>query len=289
MRLNKKKTLCMLLGKHKKESPLTIGGDTIGTIKQYKYLGTLVDNKLDMDVHWEHVSNGFNSTLYLLKTLRQLGFNQRVLVNVFKSLISSQVVANATTLCSVSESAKRGMLAIEKRSLKIMNIKESDLPTLNIKDIDDLINERCIQQMDKILADSDHPITLSLHKRNTGTTRNTFPFVIPRCNTSRHQNSFVPKFTRQVEDKSSKPSTTSTTTITTTTKPKTTCPTYGKSFIRLKMHQRVHAKANSALTETHFSTLPDFNNNYEHVTTRKTFQNSLFVFNYNHYFCLTPL
>ena len=43
-------------------------------------------------------------------------------------------------------------------------------------------------------------------KRNTGTTRNTFPFAIPRCNTSRHQNSFVPKFTRQEEAKSSKPS-----------------------------------------------------------------------------------
>ena len=42
------------------------------------------------------------------------------------------------------------------------------------------------------------------------------------------------------------------------------------SFIRLKMHQRVHAKDNSALTEEHYSTLPDFNNNYEHVTIRKT-------------------
>ena len=185
--------------------------------------------------------------------------NRGVLVNVYKSLISSQVVANATTLCSVSESVKRDMLAIEKRALKIMNVKESDFLTLKIKDIDDLINERCIQQMDKILADNDHPITLSLHKRNTGITRNTF-----------HS--------------------------TPTTKPKTPCPTCEKSFIRLnKMHQRVHAKDNSALTETHYSTLPDFNNNYEHVTTRKTstaqlhFKTLSSFFNYNHYFCLTPL
>ena len=52
----------MVLGKHNDKTPITIGGDAIGITNQYKYLGTIVDSKLDMDVHWEHVSNGFNST-----------------------------------------------------------------------------------------------------------------------------------------------------------------------------------------------------------------------------------
>ena len=63
-----------------------------------------------MDVQWEQVSNDLNSTLFLLKTLRQLGFNHLVLVSVYKSLISSQVVANATTLCSLYQNAKKDML-----------------------------------------------------------------------------------------------------------------------------------------------------------------------------------
>ena len=98
-KLNKKKTLRVMLGKNKNTStqPLTIGGDVIGTTEQYKYLGTLVNSKLDMDVHWAHVSKGFNSTLYLLKTMRQLGFNQRVLVSVYKSLISSQTASCPST------------------------------------------------------------------------------------------------------------------------------------------------------------------------------------------------
>ena len=284
MRLNKLKTLYMVLGKKKKKKkkkpndtqpnnqPFTIGGDVIGTTEQYKYLGTLVNNKLDMDVHWEHVSSGFNSTLYLLKQMRQLGFNQRVLVSVYKSLISSQVAANATTLCSVSESAKKDMLAIQKRAFNIMNIKESDLTSHKIKGIEELIEERCTQQITKILAESDNPITLGLQKRTTNTTRNKFPVVIPRCITARHQNSFVPKYTRQMEAKFNNrtqgmPTETQTAPA---EKAKTACPTCGKCFKRLKTHQRVHQKGAPPMTVTRYNELPDFNINDEHVTVRRT-------------------
>ena len=273
MRLNKK-TLCMVLGKHNDKTPITIGGDAIGITNQYKYLGTIVDSKLDMDVHWEHVSNGFNSTLYLLKTLRQLGFNQRALVNVYKSLISSQIAANATTLCSISESAKRDMLAIQKRALRIMNVKENDLSSFKIKGIDELIAERCTLQMEKILADSSHPITLGLQKRTNVITRNNFEYIIPRCNTVRHQNSFIPKLTRQMEANTTKHTTTASKTVSAPAlKPKTTCTICGKSFIRLKMHLRVHQKDNNTPVEADYSKLPDFNNNYEHVTTRRPHSN----------------
>ena len=226
-----------------------------------------------MDVHWEHVSNGFNSTLYLLKTLRQLGFNQRVLVSVYKSLISSQIVANATTLCSVSENAKNEMIAIQKRALKIMDVKESDMPTLKIKGIDELIEERCTQQINKILADDEHPITLGLQKRSTDASRNKFPFAIPRCNTARHQNSFVPKYTRRVEATKPKPSKQTATTYAAFSPTKTACPTCGKLFIRLKTHQqRAHKGVNCQTTEMHLNELPDFNNNYEFVTVRRNKQ-----------------
>ena len=165
------------------------------------------------------------------------------------------------------------MSAIQKRALHIMNVKESDLTRLKIKDIDQLIEERCTQQMENILADSNHPITLSHQKRTIGASRNTFPFVIPRCNTAKRQNSFVPKYKRLLEARSSN-STPRTTTAAVQTheqtiKAKTACPTCGKSFIRLKTHQRVHQKDTYRQPDSQYNDMPDFNINDKHVTIRK--------------------
>ena len=126
--------------------------------------------------------------------------------------------------------------------------------------------------MDKILADSDHPITLASATLAPPETHSRSPFHgATRADTKTASYLSSPARKKpKAANRATSSTSTSATTKTPTTKPKTPCPTCGKSFIRLKMHQRVQEKNNNALTETHYSTLPDFNNNYEHVTTRKT-------------------
>ena len=99
--------------------------------------------------------------------MRQLGFNQRVLVSVYKSLISSQIAANAPTLCSISEKAKNEMRSMQRRALRAMNIREHEHLKYKITSTDDLIHERCITQMQRILNDDIHPVTKDMRSATT--------------------------------------------------------------------------------------------------------------------------
>jgi hypothetical protein len=122
MVLNKKKTVRMTVGKD--DQPLNIEGDELTKVDQYKYLGVQINDQLNADTQWKHVSSGFNSTIYLLRTMRELGFNQKV--GVYKSLISSQIVANAANLCSISEKAKNEMHSMQKRALRAIEVMEHE-------------------------------------------------------------------------------------------------------------------------------------------------------------------
>ena len=145
------------------------------------------------------MSSNFNSTIYLLKTMRQIGFNKKVLAGVYKSLISSQIASNATILCSTSEQAKKEMQSMQKRALRAMNINENQCKKLSIVPTEDLISKRCTEQMQQLLNNSDHSITKALRKRTTNVTRSKFEFNIERCRTERHMNTFVPKYLRELE------------------------------------------------------------------------------------------
>ena len=160
MVLNKKKTVRMTVGKD--DQPLYIEGDELTKVEQYKYLGVQINDQLDADAQWKHVSSGFNSTIYLLRTMRQLGFNQKVLVGVYKSLISSQIVANAAILCSISEKAKNEMRSMQKRALRAMGVMEHECQKHKIAPTDELIHERCVTLMQRILNDPIHPVTNGL-------------------------------------------------------------------------------------------------------------------------------
>jgi hypothetical protein len=114
----------MTTGKNRDIQPFKIDGEDINRVEQYKYLGVQINDKLNLDTQWMHVSSNFNSTIYLLKTMRQIGYNKKVLASVYKSLISSQIVSNATILCSASEQAKKEMQTMQKRALRAMNIND---------------------------------------------------------------------------------------------------------------------------------------------------------------------
>ena len=167
MVLNKKKTVKMTLGNGANDQPVYIDGVELARVEEYKYLGIQITDQLNMDAQWNHISRSFNSTIYLLKTMRQLGFNQRVLVSVYKSLIISQIAANAPTLCSISEKAKNEMRSMQRRALRAMNIRDHEHLKYKITSTDDLIHERCITQLQRILNDDNHPVTKDMRSATT--------------------------------------------------------------------------------------------------------------------------
>jgi len=147
---------------------------------------------------------------------------------VYKSLISSQIVANAANLCST-----------QKRALRAIGVMEHECQKHKIAPTDELIHERCVTLMQRVLNDPNHPVTkeliftsepantqaattpaaptpaaitpaatsqLDTDENNnpiaavtttTRVTRNQFEFDIALCKTERHMNTFVPKYMRE--------------------------------------------------------------------------------------------
>ena len=206
MKLNIKKTQYMVLNEkdnnNNKPDSIIIQNEQITKTNSYKYLGTTLNNQLNWQEHWNHISRKFNSTLYLLKSMNQLGFNKKVMVNVYKSFIVGQIISNAYTLCSVTKEIIEEIKHIQNRVIKIININKNDYDKYKIIDIEELISNRCEKMIIKIINDETHPVTKELIPKATNySTRRYFPFEIKTPRTTLYQNSFVQKYLTVAEQK----------------------------------------------------------------------------------------
>ena len=197
MKLNIKKTQAMHININE-QTPITINNQEITTTTSYKYLGTQLNTKLDWDSQWEFISKKFNSTLYLIKTLKNLAFKKEILVSIYKSLVLSHIISNVITLCATTKRVKDEMEDMQKRFLKAIGLISSDLKHYKIVPIEELIEKHGKQKLSKILLDNEHPITKSLEKRESITRKN-FPFAIQKCNGDKYQDSFLQQFLRKLE------------------------------------------------------------------------------------------
>ena len=89
MRLNTNKCkIVFLKGKDNKTPPdLVLNNQQLAVVDSYKYIGVELNNKLDWTQQWERVESLINSVPHLLKSLKWLGFDQRILINVYKNLV----------------------------------------------------------------------------------------------------------------------------------------------------------------------------------------------------------
>ena len=191
----------MRINSEKEAAPVIKLSDTeIKKTDKYKYLGTQLNTEMDWDEQWNYISAKFNSTIYLIKTMRTLGFIKEILVNVYKSLILSHVISNAHVLCSVSLGAMDEIRHTQKKALKIIGINSDvDRQKYKIEEVDKLIDMHCQKKLTSILADPNHNITKSLKRKETIRTRNTFPFALSKCRTASYENTFVQKYARVLE------------------------------------------------------------------------------------------
>jgi uncharacterized protein YjhX (UPF0386 family) len=131
--------------------------------------------------------------------MKKLGFQREILVNIYKSLILSQVISNSTVLCSANKSITDEIQHIQDKVLKIIDIKKEDEEKFKIEPTSVVIEKHCKSTMSKILNNPDHNITKSLKTKETIRTRNKFPFQIEKCNKQIYQQSFVQQYLRKLE------------------------------------------------------------------------------------------
>jgi hypothetical protein len=96
---------------------------------------------------------------------------------------------SAPMLASASMRAKKEIQTQQRRFLNVIGIStERALCVHNIKPMEDFLNEQCVNIVQRILKDSNHPITTSIHRNKYNNN-----FIMPRTNTTQYQNSVLQK------------------------------------------------------------------------------------------------
>jgi hypothetical protein len=180
MRLNVDKCKVM----HSKPSPkfkppeIKLNNIALASVNEYKYLGFHLNPKFDARLQWSYVQPLISQNIHLLKQLRSCGLREPILVAVFKSLVNSHLRYSSTLLVSCPDGTLADIQVLQNSLLRSIGISRDTARTkYNIKDSKDFITESSLDQVVRILSNSNHALTVNLaSKRNT---HSSFPFTIP--------------------------------------------------------------------------------------------------------------
>ena len=202
MKLNTNKTKHMIINQgNLTPTIIKLNGQTLEQVKNYKYLGVLINDELDYNVQWEQTAKTTNCHIYLIKQLKRMGFKEEILVNVYQSITLSQYLYNAPLLCSTNEMSKAEMVKQQNRFFDIIGITpEKALFEYNIIPIEAYIDQQCLNIVERILKDPYHPITQKQNQTHQYNTRNKTIVNITQARTSKYQKSCVQQSLRIMRD-----------------------------------------------------------------------------------------
>ena len=202
MRLNT--TKCKVMHIHGSDTAvvkpkLLLNGVELEVVDSYKYLGVELNTTLDWNQQWQRVKSLTNSTPFLLKQLRRSGFERKILVNVYRSLVLSHFNYSSPLLASTSRSDKHEMQTFQRRLLRIIGISPTEaLNDHNIPDIETLIENVAVSKIKKVLADQYHPLNKKYVREHARSGKPVFS--VPAAKTERYRNSIVPHCMRILRD-----------------------------------------------------------------------------------------
>jgi hypothetical protein len=78
------KTKHMILNQQENQINIqpTLNNQTLEQVTNYKYLEATINEELDSDEQWNETSKKTNCHIYLIKTLKSMGFKEEILFNV---------------------------------------------------------------------------------------------------------------------------------------------------------------------------------------------------------------
>jgi hypothetical protein len=183
--LNVKKTNEMVFDFRKVKNDVSnndvvINGDVVGRVKNYKYLGTIVDDELKWNENTIALSKKASQRLFFLRKLKEFQVEKTIMslfyVSVIQSLLMFNLVCHWNSLSFVN---KRKLNKIRNSARKIMNVNTTDLNSMYVKNV--------LHKVDKVMKDSKHP----LHNSYTFLPSGNRLRSVAR-HTSRFNNTFVP-------------------------------------------------------------------------------------------------
>ena len=178
--MKKTKELIFDFRKHQdNHNQLNIAGSDVDIGNSYKYLGTIIDNKLSWSLNTNSIFSKCQQRLYFLCLLRSFGIDNTILNLFYSSVIQSVVSFNIIVWWSSAGKCQQGTLnRIRNKAIKLFG---SDVPHL-----DELYVQNVIKKVNSILNDQSHILhpqylTMRSHRLRAISTR-----------TMRYRSSFVP-------------------------------------------------------------------------------------------------
>ena len=182
--LNVKKTKEMIIDFRRKPDAipdLYINGAKVERVDEYKYLGTILDNKLTFSANTQAIYKKCQSRIYFLQKLRSLKVNAWILSNFYRCYIES--VATFGFLCWLT-----GLKVKDKNKLeRVVNVC-SKVVGVRQKSLKELYEKRVVNKGRAIAGDSTHVLTLCFAMLPSGKRYRAMP-----CNSNRSRLSFTSK------------------------------------------------------------------------------------------------
>ena len=133
-------------------APITINGEDIEMVTNFKFLGTIISN--DRDLSWDTnitaIIKKAQQRLFFLRLLRKFKLSAYILASFYRATIESVLTFSITVWYgSATEEQKARLQRVVKNASKIVG---AELPALS-----DIYNQRVLKRGDKITKDIAHP------------------------------------------------------------------------------------------------------------------------------------
>jgi len=182
--LNVKKTKELIIDFRRKPTPipeLFIDGVKVERVSEYKYLGTVIDEKLTFTSNTQTIHKKCQSRVYCLQKLRKLGVNNQILQTFYSSFVES--VLTFSFICWF------GSLCVKNRSVldRVVNVC-SKIVGVRQEGLSVLYERRVVRKARCILNDNSHVLARHFELLPSGRR-----FRLPKFRTQRTKQSFIPK------------------------------------------------------------------------------------------------
>ena len=164
--------------------PVLINNECVELVQSYKYLGFIIDDKLNWHEHISTLSKKLNQRLYFLRKLRSFDLDSRILKLFYSAVIESLIAFGISCWGKSITDGDKGI--IDKIIHKAEKIVNDDL-----RSVDDIYSKACLDKLRGIVRDDSHPLH-NAFVRSEKSKR----FIQPAASTTRYQNAFVPASVR---------------------------------------------------------------------------------------------
>ena len=184
LELNVKKTKEMIFDFRIKNKTvpdlITIEEESVERVRQYKYLGIVIDDELKGSFNTEMVKKKCNQRLHFLRVLNNIRVDKKIISLFYKSTLES--------VLNFSITAWYGKLTCKDKNTLVRIVKKAKKLGAETTPLDKLYQAGTVKQIEKIMKDETHPLYNCYVFLRSGRR-----LALPMQRTDRYRKSFVPK------------------------------------------------------------------------------------------------